>query len=1426
MIMRMVKSAPVLMFLFAASAAFALPRTIHVPGDFGTIQEAINDCNDGDTVIVAEGTYTGAGNKNLDFLGKAIALLSTRPDDPAVVSNTVIDCQNSGRAFNFHSGEDANSIVSGFTITGGSTYQNGAGIYCTGASPSILNCAVTNNYAENCGGGIYCASNSNPVIINCTVSGNTAKGPNGFDFGVPGGPGYGGGIYGSLDSHLTIEDCTITGNTASGGVAFGGVVPPAPADGNAYGGGIYGSATINNCIISENTAAGGYSEGGTSRAFGGGIYGIVEIMNSKITGNTSVAEGGEPPFFPLPGWFVCACGGGVFSVGDSSVTNCLIAQNQAYKYPESVGVGDNLGGGLCADPQAEVDIRNCTIVTNTASGDYWEVEGLGGGIYSNSITTVANSILWANAADSGTQIHGPGPVSYSDVQGGRTGEGNINADPLFTNPAGNDYHLEAGSPCINVGDNNAVPPSVVTDLDGNPRIYELTVIVTGGYGVVEPNGGFYPPGTVVTLTTTPGEGYRLAQWTGTDYDSSLCLTNTVTMNGDRFVMVELEESHHRILYVGGGPEYTTIQDAIDDAREGDIVVISTGTYPGNILLRGANITLTSTVPDDPMIVAATIIKGTAGDRPAVTLTGCENETCVLDGLTIADGNTAGNGGGISGNGAQATISNCVIRNNHADDRGGGISDCDGSIRNCTITDNSAVYGGGMSSNNGTVNLANCTFTSNSADWTGGGVHCLESDLQIENSTFAGNSSYHGAGLYGMHSVGQVSACTFRGNTADYNDPAGGPQLGCGGGLYCFAGDIMVLDCVITENTARGSGGGGHLLGPGGTPELINCLVANNTAGENGGGVCCAWYAESIISNCTIADNLASTGYGGGLLCSLGGNTIVTNCVIWENSAASGGPQIGVITDDYYPLPSTLAVSYCDVEGGQSAAHVDADCTLCTLNWGAGNIDTDPLFADPAGNDYHLEPGSPCINVGDNNAVPPSVVTDLDGNPRIIDGTVDMGAYELPRILYVDADASGANDGSSWEDAFTNLHDAIQAAGYGSEVWVAQATYKPTNRRYSGEPRSVAFNLKDGVMVYGGFNGTETSQSQRDPNRYETILSGDLDNDGLDADNAWHVVEADTEDVGPTGGIDGFTVTGGYADGQSPENNGGGIYIQHESPTVANCKIMCNYASMSGGGVYSNCGDPTLTNCAFIGNAAAQGGGIACWSGSPTLTNCMFGGNSASGDGGGIACADSNVTVTNCTCAQNSAFVKGGAIFGGIDGNLTMTNSIVWDNSAEFGPQIYLFGGSLAATYSNIQGGYAGEGNIDADPQFVDANNGDYHLGAGSPCVDVGDNSAVPSSVLTDMDGNPRIINGVVDLGPYETIFFYVDGINGNDGNNGRSPETAFATIQRGINSAQDGCVVLVYPAVYLDPDPNVWESIDFLGKNIKLTSANPADWNT
>ena len=194
---------------------------LRVPKDYSTIQAGIDAAVDGDVVLVANGTYTGYGNKNLDFKGKAITVMSENGPDW-----TIIDCEYDGRGFYFQSGEDSLSRLEGFTIQNGYD-DKGGGIYCENSSPTITNCTITGNKADYYdGGGIYCVSSS-PIITNCTITGNEAK------------YSYGGGFY--LDgSSPTITNCTITGNTAGDN-----------------GGGIYyynnSSPTITNCILWNDT---------------------------------------------------------------------------------------------------------------------------------------------------------------------------------------------------------------------------------------------------------------------------------------------------------------------------------------------------------------------------------------------------------------------------------------------------------------------------------------------------------------------------------------------------------------------------------------------------------------------------------------------------------------------------------------------------------------------------------------------------------------------------------------------------------------------------------------------------------------------------------------------------------------------------------------------------------------------------------------------------------------------------------------------------------------------------------------------------------------------------------------------------------------------------------------------------------------------
>ena len=258
-------------------------------------------------------------------------------------------------------------------------------------------------------------------------------------------------------------------------------------------------------------------------------------------------------------------------------------------------------------------------------------------------------------------------------------------------------------------------------------------------------------------------------------------------------------------------------------------------------------------------------------------------------------------------------------------------------------------------------------------------------------------------------------------------------------------------------------------------------------------------------------------------------------------------------------------------------------------------------------------------------------------------------------------------------------------------------------------------------------------------------------------------------------------------------DGGGMYNYHGSPTVSNCKFIGNKAKGYGGGIHNELdSSQTFVNCHLNGNSAYAGGGISnqtltsptlincCISGnsaysygggmrnynecSPTVVNCIFSGNTSATDvGGGIYNKySSNPVLTNCILSGNIAAQAGGGMANGNTSSPTVTNCILWGETPD---EIYCdLSSTPIVTYSDVQGGRPDEGNIDADPQFQGA---DLRLMATSPCIDAGDNDSVPVVVTTDLDGNPRIIDGdcddidVVDMGAYEFSFAYVGDFDNN-----------------------------------------------------------------
>ena len=286
------------------------------------------------------------------------------------------------------------------------------------------------------------------------------------------------------------------------------------------------------------------------------------------------------------------------------------------------------------------------------------------------------------------------------------------------------------------------------------------------------------------------------------------------------------------------------------------------------------------------------------------------------------------------------------------------------------------------------------------------------------------------------------------------------------------------------------------------------------------------------------------------------------------------------------------------------------------------------------------------------------------------------------ILYVDADSVGDHGGQSWTDSFGNLQDALAIAGAGDEIWMAEGTYKPTvEHRWNGKnpnPRYQSFLMVNGVGIYGGFSGTETSREERNPALHETILSGDIGVPGSNADNCYHVIyHPENRNIDATAILDGVTIADGYANGEELSDfrhrRGAGMFNIRSVPTVVNCLFRNNVATESGGGLYNiHCSGMTVQDCRFENNAApaATGGdhvgaGVYnIWSGI-LFTNCAFASNVAYQAGGGMFSYQSTVTLARCTFSNNAAATAwGGGIFFDECATSTVANCTIANNSAK------------------------------------------------------------------------------------------------------------------------------------------------------------------
>ncbi len=767
-------------------------------------------------------------------------------------------------------------------------------------------------------------------------------------------------------------------------------------------------------------------------------------------------------------------------------------------------------------------------------------------------------------------------------------------------------------------------------------------------------------------------------------------------------------------------------------------------------------------------------------------------TAVLDGFTITAGDARG--GGSCPNGC-----------------GGGMYNENSShpkISQVSFSGNHASFGGGMFNNSSNPEINQVSFSGNSAASHGGGMFNWNSSPEINQVSFSGNSAAsHGGGMFNEGGRPEMSQVSFSGNSAALN----------GGGMFNeSSSQPQIVNSIFWENAASGvSDAPAQIANTSSTPVIRYTLIqgsggSNNwvsSLGRDGGHNLDAdpLFQEPInpADAPTSAGNLRLR--AGSPAIDAGDNSAARDDVDLDGAPRIQGARVdlGAYETDGPHISLSKAVSPVRVESGQRVTYTLALRNSGLLNDSVRLSDTLPSGVEFAvwvaqggavENANEISWQGP-VTAGESISITFGVTTpNLKG--VIITNTAQFSSsrqtgsisvsHTVLKRLYVDAAVTllTMTDGLTWTTAYTNLQDALAVALAGDEIWVAKGVYYPDEGRgQTNDDVTASFALTDGVEIYGGFAGTETERSQRQPRVNVTVLSGDIDRndvtdgqevvtttDNITGSNARHVIF--NRGVSRTAVLDGFTITAGDVNvgGFCPGNCGGGMFNIRSSPVMSQISFRGNRAGGHGGGMVNwENSHPKMSQVSFSGNSAAtHGGGMHNDSSSPEMSQVSFSGNFALVGGGMFNESGSNPEMSQVSFSGNRAN-NGGGMFNA-NSNPQISNSIFWGNAASglmnASAQIANLSSSPVISYTLIQGsggssawdnnlGSNGGNNLDADPRFrepidpADAptSAGNLRLEPGSPAIDAGDNRAASGPL--DLAGAPRIQGRGVDLGAYE-----------------------------------------------------------------------------